>query len=167
MAVVPPNTAAFSSTRTRALPAAAASAAERPAAPDPTTTISTSRSSLCSSIVTPVPPVGRVNLRRDRRAHLPERIMAIDNRLGVARRAIGPTRGETAVITVEHIVRQVDGKRDAFVALADEIWRLAEIRFKEHKSAAAHVAVLEEEGFSVTRNVAGMDTAFVAESGRG
>ena len=71
------------------------------------------------------------------------------------------------MITLEQIVRQVDGKRDAFVALADEIWRLAEIRFKEHKSVAAHVAALEEEGFGVTRKVAGMDTAFVAESGRG
>jgi aminobenzoyl-glutamate utilization protein B len=71
------------------------------------------------------------------------------------------------VVKVEEIVRQVDVKRDAFVALADEIWRLAEIRFNERKSAAAHVAALEEEGFRVTRNLAGMDTAFVAESGTG
>ena len=71
------------------------------------------------------------------------------------------------MVKVEEIVRQVDGKRDAFVALADQIWRLAEIRFKEHKSVAAHVASLEEEGFQITRNVGGMDTAFVAESGRG
>ena len=71
------------------------------------------------------------------------------------------------MLKVEEIVRQVDVKRDAFVALADEIWRLAEIRFNERKSAAAHVAALEEEGFRVTRNLAGMDTAFVAESGTG
>ena len=71
------------------------------------------------------------------------------------------------MVKVEEIVRQVDAKRGTFVALADEIWRLAEIRFKERRSAAAHVAVLEEEGFRVTRNVAGMDTAFVAESGAG
>lgn len=69
--------------------------------------------------------------------------------------------------TLEQIVRHVDAKRDAFVALADHIWKLAEIRFKEHKSAAAHVALLEEEGFTVSRNVAGLETAFVAESGRG
>jgi len=68
---------------------------------------------------------------------------------------------------LEQIVRQVDAKRDAFVALADHIWELAEIRFKEHKSAAAHVALLEEEGFTVRRNVAGIETAFVAESERG
>jgi len=71
------------------------------------------------------------------------------------------------VVTVEEIVRQVDAKRETFVALADEIWRLAEIRFKEHQSAAAHVGALQEEGFRVTRDVAGMDTAFVAESGTG
>jgi aminobenzoyl-glutamate utilization protein B len=75
--------------------------------------------------------------------------------------------GERSVDKLEQIVRQVDTKRDAFVALADHIWRLAEIRFKEHKSAAAHIAALEEEGFQVTRNIGGMDTAFVAESGRG
>lgn len=71
------------------------------------------------------------------------------------------------MVKLEQIVTQVDGKRDAFVALADQIWRLAELRFNEHKSAAAHVAALEEEGFRVTRNLAGMETAFVAESGRG
>jgi aminobenzoyl-glutamate utilization protein B len=71
------------------------------------------------------------------------------------------------VVNLDEIVRHVDAKRDAFIALADEIWRLAEIRFNEHKSAAAHVAALEEEGFAVTRKVAGMDTAFAAEYGRG
>jgi aminobenzoyl-glutamate utilization protein B len=71
------------------------------------------------------------------------------------------------VDTLEEITRHVDVKRDAFVALADHIWKLAEIRFKEYKSATAHVALLEEEGFTVTRNVAGIETAFVAESGRG
>ena len=71
------------------------------------------------------------------------------------------------MVSVEEIVRHVDVKRDAFVALADEIWRLAEIRFNEHRSTAAHVAALEEQGFRVTRGVAGMDTAFVAESGAG
>lgn len=71
------------------------------------------------------------------------------------------------MVGLEQIVRQVDGKRDAFAALADRIWRLAEIRFNERESAASHVAALEEEGFRITRNLAGMETAFVAESGRG
>jgi aminobenzoyl-glutamate utilization protein B len=71
------------------------------------------------------------------------------------------------VSELEDIARQVDRKRYAFVALADRIWRLAEIRFNEHQSAAAHVAALAEEGFRITRNVAGMETAFVAESGGG
>ncbi|HLW48251.1 MAG TPA: M20 family metallopeptidase [bacterium] len=93
---------------------------------------------------------------------------------GVCRRAAEQVRrshdalfGDAAVDKVEKIVRYVDAKRDAFVALSDHIWRLAEIRFKEHQSAAAHVALLEEEGFQVTRRVAGIETAFVAESGAG
>jgi hypothetical protein len=44
--------------------------------------------------------------------------------------------------TLQEIILQVDRKGEAFVALADEIWRLAELRFDEHESAAAHVAAL-------------------------
>ena len=71
------------------------------------------------------------------------------------------------MVGLEQIVRQVDGKHEVFTALSDRIWQLAEIRFHEHKSVESHLAVLEEEGFRIARNLAGLETAFMAESGRG
>ena len=71
------------------------------------------------------------------------------------------------MIELDEIVKQVDAKRDTYVALADQVWGLAEIRFKEHKSVAAHLNTLGMEDFRIIRNVAGIETAFVAEAGSG
>jgi len=49
---------------------------------------------------------------------------------------------------------------------ADEIWDLAETRFEEGGSAALLADLLEGEGFSVRRGLAGMPTAFVASYGQ-
>ena len=55
--------------------------------------------------------------------------------------------------------------RDDFIQVSDEIWAHAELRFIEHRSAAAQIAVLEKHGFKVRRHLAGIETAFVAEKG--
>ncbi len=47
------------------------------------------------------------------------------------------------------------------------LWEYAEIALEEERSAAYLADVLEKEGFSVQRAVAGMPTAFVAEWGEG
>ena len=52
-------------------------------------------------------------------------------------------------------------------SLADRIWDLAELRYGERESAALHADALEAAGFRVTRGVAGIPTAFVAEAGDG
>ena len=52
-------------------------------------------------------------------------------------------------------------------ALADRIWGLAELRYAERESAALHADALAAAGFRVTRGVAGIPTAFVAEAGEG
>jgi aminobenzoyl-glutamate utilization protein B len=41
------------------------------------------------------------------------------------------------------------------------------MRYEEHRSADLHIALLEKSGFRVTRGLAGMPTAFVAEAGKG
>ncbi|MEG0201945.1 MAG: amidohydrolase, partial [Comamonas sp.] len=51
-------------------------------------------------------------------------------------------------------------------ALADQIWSLAELRYAENASAQLHTAALEQAGFRITQNVAGIPTAFMAEWGR-
>ncbi|WP_312131374.1 M20 family metallopeptidase [Diaphorobacter nitroreducens] len=50
-------------------------------------------------------------------------------------------------------------------ALADQIWSLAELRYAETASAQLHIDALAGVGFRVTRNVAGIPTAFMAEWG--
>lgn len=51
--------------------------------------------------------------------------------------------------------------------LADQIWSYAETGFLETKSCDAMCAVLEEEGFAVTKGIAGMDTAYKGVWGSG
>lgn len=61
----------------------------------------------------------------------------------------------------------VDAAAPAHVALARELWQAAELGFQERRSADLLCAALEQAGFRVTRGVAGMPTAFVAEWGSG
>jgi aminobenzoyl-glutamate utilization protein B len=49
--------------------------------------------------------------------------------------------------------------------MALDIWNLAEVGFQEFESSAILQSHLEGNGFAVTRAVAGMPTAFIAEAG--
>ena len=68
---------------------------------------------------------------------------------------------------VAEIAAAVEERRRPYIEIADRIWGLAEMRYREFESAELHAAALEAEGFRVTRGVAGMPTAFVAEAGSG
>ena len=48
-----------------------------------------------------------------------------------------------------------------------QIWKYAELGYKETKSAALHVENLKAAGFTVETGVAGIPTAFVATYGKG
>ncbi|MBV8457453.1 MAG: amidohydrolase [Acetobacteraceae bacterium] len=65
----------------------------------------------------------------------------------------------------EEIWRLVDARKDDYVLLSDRIWEIPELAYTEHQSCAEHVALLEKEGFRVTRNVAGIPTAVLGEAG--
>ncbi len=65
----------------------------------------------------------------------------------------------------EQVWRLVDGHREEFIGLADRVWEMPELGYQEHRSAAEHVAMLEEQGFRVTTGVAGIPTAIVGEAG--
>jgi len=73
----------------------------------------------------------------------------------------------TTTSTIQQIAAAVEQRRQPYIAMADRIWGLAEMRYREFESAEIHAAALEAEGFKVTRGVAGMPTAFVAEAGSG
>jgi aminobenzoyl-glutamate utilization protein B len=65
----------------------------------------------------------------------------------------------------EEIWRLVDAKQDEFNALSDRVWEIPELCYGEFKSCAEHTAMLEAQGFKVTRNVAGIPTAVIGEAG--
>ena len=67
--------------------------------------------------------------------------------------------------STEQVWRLVDGHRDEVIGLADRVWEMPELGYQEHRSAAEHVAMLEEQGFRVTTGVAGIPTAIVGEAG--
>ena len=54
-----------------------------------------------------------------------------------------------------------------FIHMANEIWKRPEILWEEFFASKLQADFLEDEGFTVTRDVAGMNTAFVAEWGEG
>ena len=61
----------------------------------------------------------------------------------------------------------IDGSRERFVRLADELWKHPEISFQEEKSAALHRQALRELGFRVKELDGVQKHAFVAEAGSG
>src|SRR5262245_55013116 len=67
---------------------------------------------------------------------------------------------KTAVATIEKNSTEM-------TKLSDEIWRYAETALKETKSSKSLADYAEAKGFRVTRGVAEMPTAFVAEFGSG
>jgi amidohydrolase len=60
------------------------------------------------------------------------------------------------------VIDEVEASREALVRIADTIYANPEIAFEEFESAALLSGTLEENGFSVERGVAGLETAFVA-----
>ena len=61
----------------------------------------------------------------------------------------------------------IDRSAAEMTRLSDEVWRYAETALRETRSAKALADWAEAKGFRVTRGVAGMPTAFVAEYGSG
>jgi amidohydrolase len=62
---------------------------------------------------------------------------------------------------------QVDARRVLTQRIVDSLFSFSELGFQEFEGAAYLTALLEKEGFQVTRGVAGMPTAFVATWGSG
>jgi amidohydrolase len=62
----------------------------------------------------------------------------------------------------ERVTADIDARRDQLIQIADTIHANPELSFEEFKAASLLSGVLEEDGFSVERGVAGMETAFRA-----
>jgi aminobenzoyl-glutamate utilization protein B len=61
----------------------------------------------------------------------------------------------------------VAAHRDSIIATADALWNFAELGYLETESSATLQGVLETAGFSITRGVADIPTAFIASYGSG
>ncbi len=67
----------------------------------------------------------------------------------------------------EDALKQLDARATAYGDIALQIWDWAEMGYKEEKSSALLQKTLEDAGFTITKGVAGIPTAFVAEFGSG
>lgn len=64
-------------------------------------------------------------------------------------------------------IATIEKHQDALIKMSDSIWTLAEMSLKEYQSSEILARYAEAQGFRVTRNVAGLQTAFIAEYGTG
>ncbi len=65
------------------------------------------------------------------------------------------------------IIGWLEQNAATYADIADKIWDYAETAWEEYQSAALQARHMKEQGFSITENVAGIKTAFIAERGEG
>src|ERR1700761_2623656 len=65
----------------------------------------------------------------------------------------------------EEVWRLIDARKGDFEALSDRVWGMPELCYGEFQSCAEHTAMLEKQGFRVTKDVAGIPTAVMGEAG--
>ena len=65
------------------------------------------------------------------------------------------------------MVASIDNHEKELIGLSDKIWGFAETALKELESSKLLADYAEAKGFKVTRGVAGMPSAFIAEYGSG
>ena len=61
----------------------------------------------------------------------------------------------------------IEENAPTMITLSDKIWDLAELSMEEYQSAEYYCNLLEQEGFTVERNLCGIPTAFSASFGSG
>ena len=67
----------------------------------------------------------------------------------------------------KNLYRYIDKNQRVLSSLSDKIWDYAELSMLEFKSAAEYIKVLEEQGFTVEKNLCGIPTAFSGSFGSG
>ncbi len=67
----------------------------------------------------------------------------------------------------DRLAREVDQRADVLLEISHSIHEHPELCYEEHHAHDLLAGVLEDEGFDVERGAGGMDTAFVASTGRG
>ncbi|UCH09194.1 MAG: amidohydrolase, partial [Fidelibacterota bacterium] len=88
-------------------------------------------------------------------------------RLLLVAAAFSPALGQTTAALKQEVVRVMDELTDQIDQMSMMLWDYSEIALLEERSAQYLADQLEQAGFSVTRGVADMPTAFVATYGKG
>jgi aminobenzoyl-glutamate utilization protein B len=65
----------------------------------------------------------------------------------------------------KELLQWLDENTPRFTDMSDRIWEKPKIMWEEFFASRLQAEFLEEEGFSITWDVAGMNTAFIAEWG--
>ncbi|MFM7223350.1 MAG: amidohydrolase, partial [Bacteroidota bacterium] len=65
------------------------------------------------------------------------------------------------------VLNSVAKHQQELIRLSDQVWSFAEIAMREYQSADVLSKYAEQQGFKVTRNIADIPTAFIAEYGSG
>ncbi|QRG66834.1 M20 family metallopeptidase [Brevibacillus choshinensis] len=71
------------------------------------------------------------------------------------------------MVNRNRIAEIIEQKRELLTHVSDRIWDFAETRFEEFRSAELLCQILEQEGFAVEKDLAGIPTAFVGSYGSG
>lgn len=74
---------------------------------------------------------------------------------------------KTVPANKQSVLNSITKQEKELITLSDQVWSFAEIAMKEYQSAKVLSAYAEQKGFKVTRNVADIPTAFIAEYGSG
>ena len=67
----------------------------------------------------------------------------------------------------KEIGAMIDQRSSEYTKISDAIWEYAEPRFQEYESSKLQQKFLESRGFSIKADLAGEETAFIAEWGSG
>ncbi len=71
------------------------------------------------------------------------------------------------VNTKQDVIQWLQSHEQQFVQIADAIWRTPEVAWREFKSSKLQADFLQADGFDVSWDIDGINTAFVAEWGQG
>src|SRR5699024_6431050 len=69
--------------------------------------------------------------------------------------------------TQDEIFEWLDERQPRFVGIADEIWANPQVALTETKACQIQSDDLERDGFTITKNVGDLPTAFMAEWSQG
>ena len=76
--------------------------------------------------------------------------------------------GQTTIpANKQAVLNSVAKHQQELIRLSDQVWSFAEIAMREYQSAKVLSDYAEQQGFKVTRNIAEIPTAFIAEFGSG